>query len=179
MAYVYRHIRLDKNEPFYVGIGSDDKYIRAKSIKNRNRYWKNIVAMTNYRVDILCSDISWEDACEKEKEFISMYGRKDSGDGTLVNMTDGGEGSTNRKMSESLKSKLLFINKGKKLSESHKNNISINNGASREIIDLATGVVYKSIKDASDLLKISPSHLNNMLNGRRANKTSFAYKSDI
>jgi hypothetical protein len=22
MAYVYRHIRLDKNEPFYIGIGS-------------------------------------------------------------------------------------------------------------------------------------------------------------
>ena len=22
MAYVYRHIRLDKNEPFYIGVGT-------------------------------------------------------------------------------------------------------------------------------------------------------------
>ena len=29
MAYVYRHIRLDKNEPFYIGIGSDKEYKRA------------------------------------------------------------------------------------------------------------------------------------------------------
>ena len=35
MAYIYRHIRLDKNEPFYIGIGSDveGKYKRA----NRKR----------------------------------------------------------------------------------------------------------------------------------------------
>jgi hypothetical protein len=29
MAYLYRHIRLDKNEPFYIGIGSDKQYKRA------------------------------------------------------------------------------------------------------------------------------------------------------
>ena len=26
MAYLYRHIRLDKNEPFYIGIVSDNVY---------------------------------------------------------------------------------------------------------------------------------------------------------
>jgi hypothetical protein len=40
---VYRHIRLDKNEPFYIGIGSDRNYKRASSIKDRNKYWGNIV----------------------------------------------------------------------------------------------------------------------------------------
>ena len=29
MAYLYRHIRLDKNEPFYIGIGSDTNFKRA------------------------------------------------------------------------------------------------------------------------------------------------------
>ena len=31
MAYLYRHIRLDKNEPFYIGIGSNElnNYKRA------------------------------------------------------------------------------------------------------------------------------------------------------
>ena len=37
MAYVYMHIREDKNEPFYIGIGNDDNgYKRAYSKRNRN-----------------------------------------------------------------------------------------------------------------------------------------------
>ena len=32
MAYVYTYTRLDKNEIFYVGIGSDSKYKRAKNL---------------------------------------------------------------------------------------------------------------------------------------------------
>ena len=36
MAYVYQHVRLDTNEPFYIGIGSDDKnYQRANNKFNR------------------------------------------------------------------------------------------------------------------------------------------------
>ena len=40
MAYLYRHIRLDNNEVFYIGIGSDSEgyYKRAKSHKYRNYY---------------------------------------------------------------------------------------------------------------------------------------------
>ena len=37
MAYVYRHIRLDKNEPFYIGI-SKDAY-RPFTKKGRNKYY--------------------------------------------------------------------------------------------------------------------------------------------
>jgi hypothetical protein len=33
MVYLYRHIRLDKNEPFYIGIGSDKQYKRSNKIK--------------------------------------------------------------------------------------------------------------------------------------------------
>jgi hypothetical protein len=35
MAYLYRYIRLDKNKPFYIGIGSDNKgqYKRAYNKK--------------------------------------------------------------------------------------------------------------------------------------------------
>jgi hypothetical protein len=32
MAYLYRHIRHDKNEPFYIGIGSDNNYKRSKQV---------------------------------------------------------------------------------------------------------------------------------------------------
>lgn len=92
MAYLYRHIRLDKKEVFYIGIGSDKNKYRAKNKKARNQYWKNIVNQTEYNIEILFDNITWEEACRKEIEFIRLYGRKDKGLGTLVNMTDGGEG---------------------------------------------------------------------------------------
>lgn len=92
MAYVYRHIRLDKNEPFYIGIGSDDKYKRANSLYSRNQIWKNISRKTDYRVDIIADNLSWYEACAMEKELISIYGRIDLNNGTLANMTIGGDG---------------------------------------------------------------------------------------
>ena len=86
---------MDKNEPFYIGIGKDE--VRAFSNKSRNRYWRFIVGITDYEVDILLSDITWEEAQEKEKELIALYGRKDLNKGTLVNMTDGGDGTLGQK----------------------------------------------------------------------------------
>lgn len=38
MAYVYKHIRKDLNEVFYIGIGSQDKYKRAFSLLKRNSF---------------------------------------------------------------------------------------------------------------------------------------------
>lgn len=116
MAYLYRHIRLDKNEPFYVGIGSDDTYKRANSVKSRNKHWKNITAKTEYRVDILFDDITWEEACEKEREFISIYGRNNSG-GYLCNLTDGGEGVLGLMVSEESREKMRLAQIGKIQSE--------------------------------------------------------------
>lgn len=91
MAYVYRHIRLDKDQPFYIGIGGDDDYKRANSKLGRNKFWKRITSISDFTVDILLDNLSWEDACKKECEFISIYKRKKEG-GTLCNLTLGGEG---------------------------------------------------------------------------------------
>jgi hypothetical protein len=118
---LYRHVRLDTNEVFYVGIGD----IKRATVKNRrSKWWKRIITKTDYRVDILFDDLSWEEACEKEKEFIQLYGRKDLGLGTLVNMTDGGDGTIGRKMSEKTKDKIIKANTGRKQSDSHKLKIS-------------------------------------------------------
>jgi len=92
MAYVYRHIRLDKNVPFYIGIGlKDDGFSRAYTKLGRNYYWNNIVSLTGYEVEILFDGISKEEAYRKEKEFISIYKRVKDG-GVLSNLTLGGEG---------------------------------------------------------------------------------------
>jgi hypothetical protein len=86
---VYRHIRLDKNEPFYIGIGNDED--RAYRKDGRNPLWSNIVEKTEYKVQILFEGLTREEACEKEIELISLYGRINKGDGILANITFGGD----------------------------------------------------------------------------------------
>jgi hypothetical protein len=109
MAYVYRHIRLDKNEPFYIGIATHLKRAYDKSSR-KNKIWQSIIKKTPYEVDILFDDLTREAVLEKEKEFIALYGRIDKDTGTLCNLTDGGEDFTGewnkgRKASEETRAK--------------------------------------------------------------------------
>lgn len=115
MAYVYRHIRLDKNEPFYIGIGmSDDvNYTRAYDKTKRTNFWKEI-AKFGFEVEILFDNIGINESFKKEIEFISLYGRKDLGTGTLCNLTDGGEGRSNFKHSEDALKKISESSKGRR-----------------------------------------------------------------
>ena len=107
MAIVYKHIRLDTNEVFYVGIGSQKK--RAYSTYKRSKFWHSIIEKTDYEVVLIKENVSVEEAYQIEKDLIKFHGRRDLGLGTLVNMTDGGDGrfgsiaseETKRKMSES------------------------------------------------------------------------------
>jgi len=94
--YLYRHIRLDKNEPFYVGIGSkknanfftmSNEYERAFVKKRRSAWWQSIVEKTDYTIDIICESNDYDFIQEKEKEFIKIHKE------TLCNMTLGGEGT--------------------------------------------------------------------------------------
>ena len=112
MAVVYLHKRNDTNEVFYVGIGKTDK--RAFSKHSRNKYWKHIVEKVGYTIDILVSQTPWEDACKLEKLLIEKYGRRDLGMGSLVNMTDGGEGNLGLIFSDETIQKMSKRNKGEK-----------------------------------------------------------------
>ena len=121
--FLYRHIRLDKNEPFYIGIGTkrmDIKnpkneevlYRRAYSKRGRCIYWRNIVAKTDYRVEILLESNDNKFIKQKEIEFIRLYGRKDLKTGTLVNKADGGQGVTGKIFSELERKRLSDRMKG-------------------------------------------------------------------
>jgi hypothetical protein len=100
--YLYRHIRLDKDEPFYIGIGTKQsrthnsirsEYRRAYETKRKeSSIWNNIVSKTEYEVEILYESDDYNFIKEKEKEFISLYGRININNGTLSNMTNGGDG---------------------------------------------------------------------------------------
>jgi hypothetical protein len=143
MAVVYRHRRLDNNEIFYIGIGKNR--LRAFSKKYRNKFWNNIINKTDYSVEILYSNVCWEDAKELEIFLISLYGRRDIETGILCNLTDGGEGTLgiirvvsdeNKKKqrermlgnkhllghvhSNETRKKISESNKGRKMSESNK-----------------------------------------------------------
>ena len=149
---VYRHIRLDKNMPFYIGITSDSK--RPNNKKDRSSFWKSIVNKTEYIVEIIFENLTKEQAIEKEVEFIKLYGRVDLGNGVLCNMTCGGEGTgkLNSSLEEERRRKIKQSLTGRKhsveskikqtLSQKHRIPVTIN------------GIEYPSLRKASIALRI-------------------------
>jgi len=106
--YVYIHIRKDKNEVFYVGIGNKKNYGRAFEFRKdkRNQIWWKVYCKTEIDVKIIHDNLSKIESSNKETDLIKKYGRKDLSEGTLTNMTDGGDGIWNCIMSENTKEKM-------------------------------------------------------------------------
>lgn len=163
---VYRHVRPDRNEPFYIGVGKTVD--RAYQKYGHNNHWNCIVADNNgnYEVDILLYNLSWKDACAKEIEFIALYGRRNLSKGPLCNLTDGGEGGLKCIQSqETRKKRAIAISKalkGKPLSEENKRNISIakrgkpngkkgmgNPALHKSVLNTETFKIYKCINDVA------------------------------
>lgn len=163
MAYLYRHIRLDINQPFYIGIGSDENFNRAQETKKRNKYWNSIVNVTPYEIEILLDGLSWEDACKKEIEFISIYGRKNNNTGILSNMTDGGEGTLGKQITEEFKNKLKERNKGNQYWK-YKTNFKLSAEAKEKISKRFKGENHPRFG-----LKKSKEEINKMIASKGAN----------
>lgn len=108
MYCVYNHKRLDTGKVFYVGIGDSS---RPYSKINRNQYWHNIVNKCGYEVEVTHKDLYWPEACGIERYLIAFYGRKDLGEGDLVNLTDGGEGAVGLIHNEESRSKMSSAKK--------------------------------------------------------------------
>lgn len=180
MAYLYRHIRLDKNEPFYIGIGSDNSYKRAYSVNPRTKYWKNITALTAYDVEIVLDNLTWKEACEKEQEFIQLYGRKDKGSGSLCNYTDGGEGAYGRVISCESRLKISKSVSGKnhgmyQKTHTEKAKEKIAKAGCKQVINVVTKKVYSSVKEAAAIFGLRPNTLSRKLAGIRVNDTGLKY----
>ena len=127
MFYLYRHIRLDTNEVFYIGIsrhGKRCKYKRAAQKDKRNPIWKNIVAKTAFRYEILLESDNIGVIKAKEIELIAYYGKIKDCTGSLANITDGGEGTFGYKPSKEVLMKHSTRMKGKKHSEETKRKMS-------------------------------------------------------
>jgi len=89
--YVYKWIRLDTNQVFYIGKGHGNRY---KDRNMRNRYFNNVVnkvGMDNIVIKFIETDLDEETAFEKERYYIKYY--KELGH-RLTNLTSGGDGSS-------------------------------------------------------------------------------------
>ena len=118
--YLYRHIRLDTNEVFYIGIGKKCKtgrkfkYKRAYDFTQRSKFWKRVYnkSIKNIKVEFLLESNDRQFIKQKEIEFIALYGRKNLGLGHLVNLTNGGDCPSEESFSEKRKLKLKELKKG-------------------------------------------------------------------
>ncbi len=115
--YLYFHLNPITKEVFYVGIGSN-KY-RPTNFTERNPIWKRYVKKYGEPiVEIVHSNLTKEEACYLEIEYIKQYGRKNvDPKGKLVNISEGGEGGAKGyKLTPEQIEKRVQIQKGKKRS---------------------------------------------------------------
>lgn len=119
--YVYVHRKSSNGEVFYVGKGKDK---RAWTKCGRTKYWSRVVEKHGLIVEIVLSNLQEWYAFELETNLIALYGRKDSGDGCLINMTNGGEGATGTKKNVETRAKISAAKKGVVFSEKHRQNLS-------------------------------------------------------
>lgn len=109
--YVYLHKKADSGQVFYVGKGSS-VHNRPASTFGRNKWWRNTVKAHGFIYGIVKDGLSEEAAFNLERKLIKKYGRRDIGKGALVNLTDGGEGTSNP--SPEVRAKISKASKGNK-----------------------------------------------------------------
>lgn len=122
--YIYVLFR-ENGSPFYIGKGRGNRINSCRYLERKNSYKRNIVRkMIGAGLDVprvkIRSGLTEQQAFEIERAFITAIGRHPHG--PLVNMTDGGEGWSGGKMSESHKA--AFNRKGRKNSAVHNAAIS-------------------------------------------------------
>ena len=167
MYYLYQHIRDDTGEVFYVGIGNSR---RPKEKSKRSKYWNNIINKTSYTIEVVRRFETWDEACEWERLFISIYGRRDNNTGTLVNLTDGGDGSSGSKQSPSSISKRIN-------SSSYRSyTIDAYDSTTREYLGTFLGYA-----NAARSFGVSPSSVRGCINGKQyvCNGISFSIHGQI
>jgi hypothetical protein len=123
MSYVYIYLdpRKTPAEPIYVGKGNGKRASFHKTRANNPILKRKIAKMNGLGlepiVEIYQDNLSDQEALNLEIQLISKFGRIDLKTGTLCNLTEGGEGSSGRIMSEETKKLWSQQRKGKKQTE--------------------------------------------------------------
>ena len=103
---VYLHRNKITDEVFYVGMGSKT---RPYDKNKRNLFWNNYVNKYGFYVEIVKTNLSSKEASEEEILLISLFGRRDLKEGSLVNLSNGGEGAINYKKTTDSKPCICLI----------------------------------------------------------------------
>ncbi len=197
--YVYIYWRLDINEPFYVGMGHNNRW---RDLRNRNQHFKRISNKYPIIVEIVKDNLTEEQAHGIEiwliNELVFEYGfsidipnNKSRESGMhLVNCTWGGEGVSGgglcgkknplygKHHAEETKNKQSEIKKGKHHTEETKIKISKsntgkhngeNNGNAKSIICLNDKKIFKTVLEASMYYNISLHSISKVLIGKHNN----------
>ena len=114
MYYTYAYLRED-GTPYYIGKGKG-----RRSHQKHNGFYPP----PKERILLLKQNLTEDEAFRHEVYMISIFGRKDLGNGILYNKTDGGRGCTHKIMTEKDLYNRSKGRLGKQLSESHKRRIS-------------------------------------------------------
>jgi hypothetical protein len=221
--YIYRWIRKDTNEVFYIGKGT--KYRFKDTTTSRNKYFLNIYSKYPTEVEILINNLDEKMALFIESVYIKGYKLQNQ---CKANFANGGLSNSGWHHTEEYKIRrgkemsgvnnpfygkkhnkntlkiLSEKNKGKKgpfqgkihTQESILKNRNAHLGVSRtlescikqgnsikgikhhsskQVIDLSTGFVWDSAKEASEVYSINYKTLMNMLSEYRKNKTNLKY----
>lgn len=190
--YIYIHYTLD-NIPFYVGKGTKNRCLHKS---NRSKWWNNIINKYGYYIEIQEINLNEDECFQKEIYWIEYFGRKELNKGTLINLTNGGEGVSGRIYTEEekeLKSKFWKENLdklqsignrsnyfGKSLtgnSNPNYGNTGIKNTNSKSVvkIDLKGNFIcrYDSLIEAE--IKNNVKGVHQVCNGRRNQLNGFIY----
>jgi len=176
--YLYAHFRKDKQEAFYIGIATKYRkrdYDRAMCYRKRSEFWKRVANKTRYNVMILTESDDKGGIIEKEINYIKVLGKKRDKSGTLVNITDGGEGLLGHRIvwTEEMKNSIRKANSRRIIKESTRNKLRANiyqsgligrkgkdSFAARPVLQLEkeTGEIinrFDTIKEAATAMKVS------------------------
>lgn len=187
--YVYAHYD-SYGRVFYIGAG---KKRRAFNKGSRPALWDSVAKNGGYTVKIWAANLTQENAFRMEREWIALYGKRIDSTGNLVNVTNGGLGTsmprpdisernTNNKYGLGKRGnvgRIMTVEHRHKISQRLKGRPSPNKGNTspnrKKILCIENNKTYDCISDASKDLGIGQGKASMVLNGHRKHAKGYTF----